>query len=111
VQVDNHFTIGELAVALKLPVDKGVLVSSVMDGGPAEKAGVRGGDQQLTVRGIPVVTGGDIITAIDSDPIVSFDQMIAYLSSQKLVGQEVTLTILRGGETLQLPLTLADRPR
>ncbi len=111
VSVDNHFTIGELAVVLKLPVDKGVLVSSVIDGGPADKAGVRGGDQQLTVRGLPVVAGGDIITAIDGDPITSFDQMIGYLSSQKLVGQEVTLTILRNGETLQLPLTLADRPR
>ena len=72
---------------------------------------MRGGNQQITVRGIPVVTGGDIITAIDGDPITSFDQMIAYLSSQKLVGQEVTLTILRDGATLQLPLTLADRPR
>ncbi len=111
VSVDNHFTIGELAVALKLPVEKGVLVSSVIDGGPADKAGVRGGDKQLTVRGLPVVAGGDIITAIDGDPITSFDQMIGYLSSQKLVGQEVTLTILRDGETLQLPLTLADRPR
>ncbi len=111
VSVDNHFTIGELAVALKLPVDKGVLVSSVVDGGPADKAGVRGGDKQLTVRGLPVVAGGDIITAIDGDAITSFDQMIGYLSSQKLVGQEVTLTILRDGETLQLPLTLADRPR
>jgi len=111
VSVDNHFTIGELAAALKLPVDKGVLVSSVIDGGPADKAGVRGGDKQLTVRGLPVVAGGDIITAIDGDPITSFDQMIGYLSSQKLVGEEVTLTILRDGETLQLPLTLADRPR
>jgi S1-C subfamily serine protease len=111
VSVDNHFTIGELAVALKLPVDKGVLISSVVTGGPAERAGLRGGERQLTVRGLPVVAGGDIITAIDGDPIVSFDQMIAYLSSQKLVGQEVTLTILRDGESLQLPLTLADRPR
>jgi S1-C subfamily serine protease len=111
VSVDNHFTIGELVVALKLPVDTGVLVSSVVAGGPAEKAGLRGGDKQITVRGIPVVAGGDIIAAIDGEPILSFDQMIGYLSSQKLVGQEVTLTILRGGETLQVPLTLADRPQ
>ena len=111
VSVDNHFTIGELAAALNLPVEQGVLISAVVADGPAEQAGLRGGDQQITVRGIPVVAGGDIITAIDGDPIISFDQMIAYLSSQKLVGQEVTLTILRDGETLQLPLTLADRPR
>jgi S1-C subfamily serine protease len=111
VSVDNHFTIGELAVALNLPVNTGVLVSSVVEGGPAAQAGLRGGDRQITVRGIPVVAGGDVIIAIDDDPIVSFDQMIGYLSSQKLVNQEVTLTILRDGETLQLPLTLADRPQ
>jgi 2-alkenal reductase len=88
-----------------------VLISSVIDGGPAVKAGLRGGDQQVTVRGIPVTAGGDIITAIDGDPIASFDQMIGYLASKKLVGQTVTITILRGTETLQLPLTLAERPR
>ena len=55
--------------------------------------------------------GGDIITAIDGEPITSFDQMIAYLTSKKQVGQEVTVTLIRGTETLQVPLTLADRPR
>ena len=110
VSVDNHFTTAELASALKLPVDKGVLISSVVENGPAEKAGLRGGTKQMTVRGIPVVAGGDIITAIDGDPITSFDQMIAYLTSKKQVGQEVTVTIIRGTETLQVPLTLADRP-
>ncbi len=111
VSSDNHFKTAELAAALHLPTDRGVLISSVIDGGPAVKAGLRGGDQQVTVRGIPVTAGGDIITAIDGDPISSFDQMIGYLASKKLVGQTVTITILRGTETLQLPLTLAERPR
>jgi 2-alkenal reductase len=111
VTVDSHFTTAELAAALNLPVEKGVLIASVMDGGPAAQAGLRGGDRQETVRGFPVVAGGDIITAIDGDPITSFDQMIAYLSSRKQVGQVVTVTILRDKEMLQLPLTLADRPR
>ena len=110
VSYDPHFTIAELAAVLNLPVDKGVLISSVTENGPAAKAGLRGGDKQVTVRGIPVVAGGDIITAIDGAPITSFDQMIAYLSSQKQVGQTVTVTILRGNETLQIQLTLADRP-
>ncbi len=111
VSGNSHFTTAELAAALKLPVEKGVLIESVMDGGPAAQAGLRGGDRQETVRGVPVVAGGDIITAIDGDPITSFDQMIAYLASRKQVGQVVTVTILRDNETLQLPLTLADRPQ
>ena len=110
VSVDNHFTTGELASPLKLPVDKGVLVATVIDGGPAARAGLRGGDQQVIVRGIPVRSGGDIITAIDGEPVNNFDEMIAYLAAKKQVGQTVTVTIIRGTETLQVPVTLDERP-
>jgi 2-alkenal reductase len=111
VSVDSHFTTGELASALKLPVVKGVVVSAVVDGGPAQRAGLRGGDEQITLRGIPVRSGGDIIVAIDGDAIDSFDEMIAYLAARKQVGQTVTVTIVRGTETLQVPVTLDERPR
>ena len=110
VTVDNHFTTGQLAAVLNLPVNKGVLVASVVDGGPAERAGIKGGDQQVTVRGIAVLSGGDIITAIDGDLINSFDEMIAYLAAKKQVGQTVTVTLIRGDKTLQVPVTLDDRP-
>jgi len=112
VSVDsNHFTTGELAAALKLPVKQGVLIASVVNGGPAERAGLKGGDRQVVVRGIPVRAGGDILIAIDGDPINSFDEMIAYLAAKKLVGQTVTVTIMRGTDTLQVPVTLDERPR
>jgi 2-alkenal reductase len=112
VSVDsNHFTTGELAAELQLPVKQGVLIASVVDGGPAERAGLRGGDRQVTVRGIPVRAGGDIIVAIDGDAINNFDEMIAYLAAKKQVGQTVTVTIMRGTETLQVPVTLDERPR
>ena len=111
VSVDNHLTIAELAQALELPVEKGVLISSVVDGGPAARAGLRGGSRQTTVRGFPVRAGGDIVIAIDGDPINSFDDMIAYLAAKKQVGQTITVTILRGSDTLQVPLTLDERPR
>ena len=110
VSVDPHFTTGELAMMLKLPVTKGVVISAVVDGGPAERAGLKGGTQQVTVHGVPVRSGGDIITAIDGDPINSFDDMIAYLAAKKQVGQTVNVTILRGTETLQVPVTLDERP-
>ncbi len=111
VSVDNHLTIAELAQALQLPVQKGVLISSLVDGGPAARAGLRGGDQQVTVRGFPVRAGGDIIVAIDGDPINSFDEMIAYLTAKKQVGQTIAVTIIRDGQTLQVPLTLDERPQ
>ncbi len=111
VSVDNHLTMAELAQALNLPAEKGVLIASVVDGGPAQQAGLHGGDRQVTVRGFPVRAGGDIIIAIDNDPVNSFDEMIAYLTARKQVGQTVAVTIIRNGETLQVPLTLAERPR
>ena len=111
VSIDNHFTTGELASALSLPATKGVIIASVVDGGPAERAGLRGGDRQVTVRGIPVRSGGDIITAIDGEAIDSFDEMIAFLAARKQVGQTVTVTLLRGSETLQVSITLDERPR
>ncbi len=111
VSIDNHFSTGALAAALNLPVTKGVVIASVIDGGPAERAGLKGGDQQVTVRGIPVRSGGDIITAIDGDPINSFDEMIAYLAARKQVGQTVTVTIVRGSNTMQIPVTLDERPQ
>jgi len=53
VSIDNHFTTGELASALNLPVAKGVVISAVVDGGPAERAGLKGGDRQVAVRASP----------------------------------------------------------
>ncbi len=111
VSVDNHLTMAELAQALNLPAEKGVLIASVVDDGPAQQAGLHGGDRQVTVRGFPVRAGGDIIVAIDNDPVNSFDEMIAYLTARKQVGQTVAVTIIRNGEMLQVPLTLAERPR
>lgn len=111
VSVDNHLTIAELAQALDLPVSTGVLIASVVDGGPAQRAGLQGGNRPVTVRGLPVRAGGDIIIAIDGDTIASFDEMIAYLSARKQVGQQVTVTVVRGDQTLQVPVTLDERPR
>ncbi len=111
VSVNPRFTTGELAVALNLSVDKGVVIESVVDGGPAERAGLKGGDRQINIRGIPVRAGGDIIIAIDGDAINSFDEMIAYLAAKKQVGQTVNVTLVRGTETLQVPVTLDERPR
>jgi len=111
VSVDRNFTTPELASALKLPVDHGVLVASVTAGGPADQAGVRGGDNQARVRGVPVQTGGDIILAIDNHEVRDFDAMITYLTNNTEVGQTVTLTILRDGKEIQINVKLGERPK
>ncbi len=99
-----------LAKALKLPVEKGVLVNEVVKGGPAEKAGVEGGDTEATIEGAQVELGGDIITEIDGKPIGSMEDVINAVNSAQ-PGDKMELTLLRGdNETKHVTLTLGVRP-
>ena len=107
---DTRFTLAELADPLELPVDYGTLVSEVQPGKAAAEAGIRGGDREVEVMGLGVVAGGDIITAIDGEQLRTFDDLVAYLVSDTEVGQQVTLTVYRDEERLEVPVTLGRRP-
>jgi 2-alkenal reductase len=106
----SFFSLADLATVVDLPVQQGVLISQIVPGGPADKAGLQGGTEEIEVRGVPVEMGGDIILTIDDYQLRDFDDLIGYLVRETSVGQEVTLTILRDEETLQVPLTLGERP-
>lgn len=94
--------------ALKLPADvQGTYITCVTPGGPAEKAGIiAAGPCDAT----GLNPGGDLITAIDGQSVHSFNDLLSYLVSKTQVGQVVTLTVLRGGKEVQVPLTLTARP-
>jgi S1-C subfamily serine protease len=111
VSVNRYFGLAELAAEMDMPVDQGVLIDSVVPGEPADQAGLRGGTHELTVRGVPVKVDGDIITAVDGAAVHDFDEMIIYLINETEVGQTVTLTVIRNGTQIQVPLTLAERPK
>lgn len=100
-----------LATAASLPVGRGALVGEVTPGGPAEAAGLRGGDQDVTVPGYDtgVTVGGDIIVAIDGYPVGAMNDLITQLEVYA-VGDEVILEILRDGEYIDLPVVLGARP-
>ena len=98
-----------LAEELDLPVDEGVLVQSVVEDGPADKAGLRGGDRQVRFEGVALTTGGDIIVAIGGVSVQDMDDLIVYLAD-KSVGQRVTLTVLRDGRRQRIQVTLGERP-
>ena len=70
------------------------------------------GTTPLSVAGATtgVNSGGDLITAIDSQPVVTFSDMIRYLILNKNPGDTVTLTVMRGDQTLQIPVVLGTRP-
>jgi 2-alkenal reductase len=100
----------EMVEAADLPVDTGVLVFEVEPSSPAEEAGLRGGDQQIMVSGIPMRAGGDIVIAINDVEVKRFDDVVNYLASNTSVGDSITLTVIRAGSELDLTLTLEARP-
>ncbi len=103
--------IPDLAKAMNLDLSqRGALVEEVMPNSPAEKAGLRGSNQQTTIEGQTVNVGGDVITAIDNQKVLQMDELIAYLAGSTKVDQKVTLTILRDGKQQNLDVTLAARP-
>jgi S1-C subfamily serine protease len=98
-----------LAEAWALPAERGVLLRSVVEGGPAAKAGLRASDQQVERDGELVPTGGDIIVAIDDEVVQEMDDLVISLA-QTVVGQSVTLEVVRAGETLSIEVVLEERP-
>jgi 2-alkenal reductase len=101
-------TIGE-AMGLE-PTTRGVIVGNVIPDGPAAEAGIRGSTRQVTIEGVPVSVGGDVIVAIDDVTIVDFDDLLTYLVQETEVGQEIALTVIRDGSTMQVPVVLGQRP-
>lgn len=80
---------------------------------PAAKAGLRGGNQRSQTKYVgicPENINGDVVVAINGEPITSFDDILAYLEYHTSPDDVVTLDVLRKGEKLKLEMTLAPRP-
>ncbi|MCB0211254.1 MAG: trypsin-like peptidase domain-containing protein [Anaerolineae bacterium] len=102
----------ELADAMNLDTAQhGALVIQVTPDSPAAKAGLHGSDRQITIEDQQVLAGGDVITAIDGQPVTHFDDLVSYLAGSTTVGQKVELTILRQGKEETVSATLAGRPQ
>ena len=92
-----------MSVSLALPSESGIYVNRVWDGSPAQKAGLRGDPRRIPSG------QGDIIVAVDGNPVASFSDMVSYFNSLR-PSDQVTLTILRDKETHQVDITLAEWP-
>ena len=82
---------------------RGVIVSEVTAGGPAATAGLQGGDATTGL-------GGDIIIGINDLTVATFDDLLGYIVQETTIGQTVTLTVLRDGQQVTVPVTLGERP-
>ena len=99
-----------IAEHLGLKEPRGFLVMDVVAGSPAEKAGIRGGDQDATIDGVSVKLGGDVIIVVDNKTVRKIDDILVYLQREKAVGDELKLTILRDGQQMQVTIVLGARP-
>jgi len=100
----------DVAKALGLHVSQGVLVASVESGSPAAKAGIRGGQAQVALQNQVYVTGGDVLTKIDGRPVSSNEQLSTIVTGHK-PGDKVTVTVVRGTQTVNIDVTLGTRPK
>ena len=96
----------ELAAQLGLSVQEGVLVQDTVPDGPASQAGLQ---PARVADGSDTPSGGDIITAIDGQPVRSVQDLGRYLDSRR-VGDQVRLTVLRDGQTIEVAVTLGAWP-
>jgi 2-alkenal reductase len=94
--------------ALGLKSFTGAYVTSIVPNGPADKAGLKAGDQTTNIANL--LAGGDLIIAVDGQPIRRFDELLAYLIGNKSPGDTVVLTVLRGDKQMDLSVTLEKRP-
>jgi S1-C subfamily serine protease len=85
---------------------KGVIVDTIVKDSPADKAGINGSiTNQYGER-----LGGDIITAVDGNPVIRMEDLISHLETERSVGQNMTLTIYRDGNVLDKQITVGQRP-
>lgn len=100
----------EIANAIGLKESRGFLVVNTVSGSPAEKGGLHGGNKVVTINGMQIALGGDVIEKIDDKVVRKIDDILAYIESMKSVGENVSLTVLRDGKIQKLNLSLAPRP-
>ena len=103
---EGNLNLRQLEILQLPPETVGVYVTCVVQGGPAERAGLIGAG----ACGATEQPGGDVITAIDGQPVFSFSDLISYLVTEVAVGDQIVLTVLRDGVPVDLSLILEPRP-
>ncbi|RME77332.1 MAG: PDZ domain-containing protein [Chloroflexi bacterium] len=99
-----------LARILDLPVEQGLLLVELQRGGPLAQAGVRGAQEEVIIGNQRVYVGGDILTAVNGQPVATLDELQILLETNYKVGDAVEVTIIRDGQEQTVTVTLAEEP-
>jgi S1-C subfamily serine protease len=97
----------ELAQQMGLAADTGMLIEQTVPGGAAQLAGLRGGSEQALLGNMQILLGGDLIVAIDGQPIKSAED-ISDLMDKHQVGDPVTVTFYRGKRRMTVRMNLGE---
>ena len=89
---------------------KGALVTDLTEGGPADTAGLKGGDRQETLDGFVINIGGDVIIGVEGKAVRSFYDLVVILERGYRPGDVVTLTVIRDSAVIEIDLELGVRP-
>ncbi|MGB7633082.1 MAG: trypsin-like peptidase domain-containing protein [Nitrososphaeraceae archaeon] len=100
----------EISNATHMNDTKGILVVDITADSPADKAGLRGGDVLTSVDGHDIRLGGDVIVAVDNQSVRAMEDLLSYLEEQKVVGDNIDLSVVRDGKTQHIDMILAARP-
>ena len=95
---------------MKIPVEEGLVLMDVTRGSPADQAGLRGGQQQVRLGRYIIPIGGDILTAIDGEPMKTERDLNLYLDTKTEIGQTIQVTLWRDGQQMTVPVVLTERP-
>ena len=108
IGVDMSF---EIAKAMKVNVTYGWLILKVLPNSPAEKAGLKGGNQTVYIDGMQVKIGGDIIVMMNGTRIRNGDDLSTYLERNTHPYENIQITVIRSGKPVNITLTLGVRPQ
>lgn len=99
----------DIAKEIGLPEQtRGILITGLAEGGPAEEAGLRAGTTETEFQGRPIIVGGDVIVKVDGVSIKGSGDLRIYLERYKKPGENVVLSVIRDGEEISITLTLGE---
>ncbi len=102
--------IPEIAKYLKIKIERGAMIAEVVRGGPADKAGLKGGNQRVQVGNMIVFVGGDIVVKADQKEVKTNDELIHYIREKK-PGDMILLKVFRKDFFIDVKVALGERPR
>jgi S1-C subfamily serine protease len=109
IGVSSQSLYPQLARKLGIDSDYGALVAEVVPGGPADKAGLKGGDKEIIFQAQQYRIGGDVIVEVEGHKVVQDNALVEAVAAKK-PGEKLELTILRDGKRETLDVTLTKRP-